>query len=263
MGLRSTLSRFISRSLERTVDGIFRFLKYDKTSLLEIGSLEGYEVAYRRGTSDEKVLARGLDDNRFFAAAPGYTLADEHVIIDVGAHIGAFALPAAAKVPNGRVHAIEASKGAYNLLRINAALNGASNITPHHLALSDTSGTCTLYHSTRNWGHSLVKARSVSDETVDCLTLGEFLDRNNIERCHFMKINCEGSEFPIILGATPEALQRFDTIVTLYHCDLWRDNTEDDLVAHLEKGGFTTEIINRRTGSKRRGWIIATRDPNR
>ncbi len=221
--------------------------------------MDGFEIAYRRGTSDEKVLSRGLDDNRFFAVVPEYQLAEDHVIIDVGAHIGAFALPAASKVPKGRVHAIEASRGAYFLLRINAALNNASNITAHHLALSDTSGTCTLYHSTRNWGHSLVKARSVSDETVDCCTLGEFLDRNGIDRCHFMKINCEGSEFPIILGASPEALRRFDTIVTLYHCDLWKDNTEDDLIAHLESGGFNTEIRNRRTGSKRRGWIIATR----
>jgi hypothetical protein len=42
----------------------------------------------------------------------------------------------------------------------------------------------------------------------------------------------------------------------LYHRDLWKENTEADLVSHLEASGFDCAIRNR---SELRGWIIATR----
>jgi hypothetical protein len=45
-------------------------------------------------------------------------------------------------------------------------------------------------------------------------------------------------------------------MLVLYHCDLWKENTEADLISHLESCGFDCVIRNR---SEKRGWIIATR----
>jgi len=70
-----------------------------------------------------------------------------------------------------------------------------------------------------------------------------------------MKLNCEGAEFPILLSTKSNVLNRFQTILVLYHCDLWRPNTENDLITHLESSGFRCVIRNRSTN---RGWIIAT-----
>jgi hypothetical protein len=77
---------------------------------------------------------------------------------------------------------------------------------------------------------------------------------NHIERDTFIKFNCEGAEFPIILKSSSECLQRFDYQLILYHCDLWKKNTEIDLIKHLESSGFNCDIRNR---SKYRGWIVA------
>lgn len=123
--------------------------------------------------------------------------------------------------------------------------------------MADKEGTCTLYHDAGNWGHSVVKKLSLFSETVKSTTLSAFFESNRITKCHFMKLNCEGSEFPILLSTPNNVLQRIGTILVLYHCDLWINNTEVDLVSHLESSGFNCVIRNR---SEKRGWIIAAKN---
>ena len=63
-------------------------------------------------------------------------------VLDVGAHLGLYALPASRRVgPQGAVHAFEPVEELAALLRANAALNGADNVHVHRLALSDHAGT--------------------------------------------------------------------------------------------------------------------------
>lgn len=222
---------------------------------LDISSFGGIEIAYRRATTDGDVISHSFDHDVFFAGVPEYRPAEDHVIIDVGAHIGTFSLLAASKVPKGQVYAIEASRETFNLLRINVALNQASNIDLSHLALADKPGTSTLYHDTGHWGHTIVMPLSGYGETVATDSLANFLTSKNISRCHFIKLNCEGAEFPILLAAPVDVLQRFDTMLILYHCDLYTQRSEQDIVAHLRGSGFETTIRER---TQEGGWIIAT-----
>ena len=205
---------------------------------LGIGSFADFEVAYRKGTTDENVIRHSFDDDIFFSGVPEYQPDDGHVIIDIGAHIGTFSLLSSSKVGNGKVYAIEASEESFNLLRINVALNQCSNISVHHFAMADKDGTCTLYHDIGNWGHSTVSKLSKFSETVRSCTLSAFLEGNQISECHFAKLNCEGAEFPILLSTSGNVLQLIHTILVLYHCDLWKENTEADLISHLESNGF-------------------------
>jgi hypothetical protein len=78
-------------------------------SAVDTGSFGGFEVAYRSRTTDEDVIAHSFDHDIFFTGVPEYRPAEDHTIIDVGAHIGIFSLLAASKVPRGKVYAIEAS----------------------------------------------------------------------------------------------------------------------------------------------------------
>jgi FkbM family methyltransferase len=244
--VRRVLGQLRTRYIE--VDTVF-------SPALDITSLGGFEIAYRRATTDEEVFSYSFDHDAFFAGVPEYRPAEDHVIIDVGAHIGTFSLLAASKVPQGQVYAIEASRQTFNLLRINVALNQASNIDVSHLALTDKLGTSTLYHHTGHWGHTIVKPLSGYGETVATDSLANFLQSKNISRCHFIKLNCEGAEFPILLAAPVDVLQRFDRMLILYHCDLVPPLSEQDLVAHLQGSGFDTTI---REETQERGWIIAT-----
>jgi FkbM family methyltransferase len=155
----------------------------DRSSQLKIDCFNSFEVAYRQGTADESVLKHSFDHDIFFSGVPEYQPSEKDVIIDVGAHIGTFAVWAASKVPRGAVHAIEACQDTYNFLRINAALNRMGNLSTHHLALSDRQGTSTLYYDTGNWGHSVVRRQSNRSETVECCTLEEFFRVAGITKC--------------------------------------------------------------------------------
>ncbi len=251
------IARILPEKLIDTIRPWFRLSAgraLDRSSNLAIGSFGGFEIAYRKDTADEVVIEHSFDNDIFFSRVPEYQPNEDHVIIDIGAHIGTFSLLSSSKVRRGKVYAIEASEDSFNLLRINVALNQCTNISVYHLAMADKEGECVLYHNTGNWGHSIIRRDSNSSETVKSSTLSAFLERNQINECHFMKLNCEGGEFPILLSTPHNVLQRFATILVLYHCDLWSNNTEDDLVSHLKSSGFHCVIRNR---SEKRGWIIA------
>ncbi|HUI66718.1 MAG TPA: FkbM family methyltransferase [Nitrospirota bacterium] len=263
MNVKDRIGRILPKKLKAIVRPYyqityrtFAWLARDRPSTLAIGSLCGFEVAYRKNTADEEVIGHSFDNDIFFSGVPEYQPEGGHVIIDIGAHIGTFSLLSSAKIGSGKVYAVEASEDTFNLLRINVALNQCTNISVHHLAMADKEGNCMLYHDIGNWGHSTVSKHFRSSETVESCTLPTFLERNLINECHFMKLNCEGAEFPILLSTPKNILQRFVTILVLYHCDLWKKNTEADLISHLESSGFKCSIRNR---TEVRGWIIATR----
>jgi FkbM family methyltransferase len=247
--------------LPERVKSILRWIlcrtsRRDNSSNISIKTIHGFCVAFRKDSADEAVLRDSFDHDRFFSEVPEYQPCDDHIIVDIGAHIGTFALLAASKVPSGKVYAVEPCEDTFTLLRINIALNKATNVSAHHLAISDKVGSCWLNYSAGNWGHSVVARESRRGETVESCDLGSFLERNGIDKVHFMKLNCEGSEFPILLNCPSGVLQRFETILVLYHCDMWSENTEQDLLSLFESNQFSCVVRNK---SAKRGWIVARR----
>ena len=221
-----------------------------------IGTFRGYKMAYRLRSADEHVLAASFDKDLFLAAIPDYRLPGDATVLDVGAHIGTFAVFLAKKAPRGRVFAIEASRETCALLRINSQLNGTTNVVVDHLALAGQDGVIDLHHDPDgNWGHSITRNFGTSSETVAASTLQTYLRTRDITSVNLAKFNCEGAEFPILLSTPVETLRLFDTMIILYHGDLVAE-TPARLLAHLTDCGFATRIINE---DEHRGWIIANR----
>jgi FkbM family methyltransferase len=213
-----------------------------------------FVAAYRPGTADEAVLAHSFDQDIFFPGIPEYTPRPGHVIVDVGAHIGTFSLLAAAKARGGRVLALEPCADTFRLLRYNRLLNGAHEIEPHRVALTDTDGHARLhYDEGGNWGHSITAQLSNRGEDVPTVHLNTLFLINHINYCNFIKFNCEGAEFQVLLGCDSDLLGRIGVILCLYHSDL-SGRSVDDLRDHLSRNGFETSIRNR---EEQRGWLIA------
>jgi FkbM family methyltransferase len=244
--MKVTIARFLPNGLKAIVRPVYRKLfqgvGVEKATNLTIRAFDGFHIAFREGTTDEIIIGN-RDSFRLPTLLPSYDIKDNHVIINIGAHIGVFALIASSAVPRGKVYAIEACKETFNFLRINAALNKANNISIHQIAIADKNGACTLYHDTRHWGHSITKQLSTHLEIVDGLTLEEFLSENEIKRCNFLYLNCEGAEFPILLSASPRALEKVDIILTDCHTHLWVKNTIEDLLLHLRAHGFYARLV--------------------
>jgi len=229
----------------------------DRWYRLAVEQFCGFEVAYRRGTADELVLEASFDHDPNLACVPEYRVESDHVILDIGAHIGTFALFMAARLPQGKVYAVEPQQDSFNLLRINTLLNGLGNVDASRVALTDRTGSATLYHATRNWGDTLMEGGTERGETVPTETLAEFMVRKGIERCDFAKLNCEGAEFPILLSTPPEVLRRFAFLLVRYHEDLAPGYRLRDLRDHLASSGFRTRTRQEWPGM---GYLVAERE---
>jgi len=224
---------------------------------LAVTTVGKFKISYRENSADEGVLKLySFENDVYFKKVPEYHPKADHIIIDVGAHIGTFSLLAASKVTQGKVFAIEASQDTFNYLKKNIELNGFKNIIPERLALCDKSGTIRLYHDLAggNWGDTIVKKVSESFEDCSCDTLEGFLKSHDITCCHFLKINCEGAEFGIILSTSKQTLRKIKVCHISYHSDLAEGYSEIGLMKYLQDAGFYVRKVP--TGEKR-GWLIA------
>jgi FkbM family methyltransferase len=124
-------------------------------------------------------------------------------VLDIGGHIGLFAIYLALRHPELRVYSYEPHPENFKLFDRNLAMNGVQNVRLYPEALSGDGRPVSLSGNPTNSGgvsaHSLtLDYARVND--VPSLTLDQMLDRDNITRCALLKIDCEGSEY--------EALQR-------------------------------------------------------
>jgi FkbM family methyltransferase len=169
------------------------------------------------------------------AIQPGWT------VVDIGACLGGFAVFAARRAPGVRVHAFEPAPESYRLLRQNLDLNQAANVTAHPLAVAAASGPLTLYtfaHHAEQNSVTPTRSHSISTAvTVEGLTLSDLFEQLDIERCDFLKVDCEGAEFDILLKAPPELFGRVRHICMEYH-DGVTAFSHADLLRHFERLGF-------------------------
>jgi FkbM family methyltransferase len=131
------------------------------------------------------------------------------VFIDLGANEGYFSVIASGLVgKGGRVIAIEPQSRLQMVIRTNLELNGCSNVETHQLLLSAADGESMLMLTTElNTGASSMCAsrqrlrRIMPVERVPSQTLGSFLERIRITTCDFMKVDIEGAEWDVFMGA--------------------------------------------------------------
>jgi FkbM family methyltransferase len=129
------------------------------------------------------------------------------VCLDIGANNGVFALQFAKKVgAQGLVHAFEPDKNAFSRLEANTRLNRVEHVLKcHNLAVSNMNGALTFYESSPHhsgWG-SLEEFRdiAVNKETVQAITLDDFLGRENVRNVDFLKVDVEAHEPEVLEGA--------------------------------------------------------------
>lgn len=227
---------------------------------MDYKSINNLKVFFRKGTSDEYVIKDTIIDHIFENGFPEYQPEKNHLVIDIGAHIGTYSLVLSQLLTDGAIHAFEPCLDTFNYLERNIKGNNLTNVFAHKIALSDSIGTTKLYYDTEhgNWGHSIIKDFSSEGEIVKTDTLSNFFTVNNIEKCDFMKFNCEGAEFKILLSTPVELLKRVDKMLILYHLDLANDVTIEQLIMRLKHAGFYTEI-RQESNDKKRGWLIAIR----
>ncbi len=157
-------------------------------------------------SSDDTAIGKLLDTYGEFRE-PEVEILDELVsrgdfVVEVGANIGALTVPLAQFVgEKGHVIAFEPQHILFQNLCANLALNGLTNVRAINAAVGRESGSITLpkieYDKPGVFGaHSI--ERATTGEKVQLLALDQYLRTN---RCRLMKIDVEGMEEQVILGA--------------------------------------------------------------
>jgi FkbM family methyltransferase len=139
-------------------------------------------------------------------------LRDGMTVFDVGANVGELTLMFARLVNPGSVHAFEASAAVFKRLSTVCGAVGPRNVVLNHLALSDRQGSVLLYvyedalssfnsqakRPLANYGLDFVP---VGVESVPAQTIDTYCEMSAIEHIDLLKIDVEGAEYQVMLGA--------------------------------------------------------------
>jgi FkbM family methyltransferase len=128
-------------------------------------------------------------------------------IIDVGAHVGVYALSAAQRVgKNGRVIAIEPSSFHVACLKESGKLNGYDCLEVFAGAASDRLGNMNLYLQSPAEYHQVLGVGVDSPgwdgeiEEVQSFLLDAFIAQANLDRLDFLKVSVVGHELAVLQG---------------------------------------------------------------
>lgn len=135
------------------------------------------------------------------------------VLLDIGANIGAFTLPLAARMERGTVHGFEPASGTVERLRRNLAINAIENVIVNRCAVSNRSGELSIWVPGEQWKGRLYNTGRTSayvgsgdsgwrQETVPCITLDDYAARRALARVDAIKIDVEGGELDALEGAS-------------------------------------------------------------
>lgn len=168
-------------------------------------------------------------------------LSANSVVVDIGANVGIFSLFAARKAR--MVYALEPAS--CNFARLTQNVSRARNIVPLNMACSGKDGRAALDLRINPVSFSLVSdGPSTNCETVTVIALNTLFERYKIAECDFLKLDCEGSEFDILLNSDPSLMKRVQQIAMEYHDHLSEKFSHKDIVEKLEGLGYRTRVYN-------------------
>jgi FkbM family methyltransferase len=191
---------------------------------------------------------------KWFHPRPG------ELVVDVGAHIGYFAL--AAGRAGARVLALEGNPANFEILAANIERNGLTNVTAIEAALG-TGGPATMavieglfgMSSTRpDWvpPHGDGSGPAIQRIPVVTQLLDSVLEAVAAERIDWMLIDVEGSEVDVLRGAV-RALRRTERLIL----EVFQSPESPVLETLLHEGGL--EVIARERQTDRTEYWLARR----
>lgn len=172
-------------------------------------------------------------------------------VFDVGANVGELTLLFSRFIGEGRVHAFEASRNAFERLTTVCRAASRRNVHLNHLALAEAEGNISLHvydddylsWSTRalrpleNYG---IDVKPVAVEETAATTLDLYCERNGITRIDLLKVDVEGAEYQVLLGAERMLREKLVSCLMFEFGQTTFDmgNNPDEIEAYLSGMGY-------------------------
>ena len=203
-------------------------------------------VRILEGDSSDLLRILQVWDAKIYNVA-GFELETNSKVLDIGAHIGSFTLYAATIAQGTKVFSYEPHPDNYHRLVENVRASGCTNVVTHNQAVSDKRSKGRLYVNSSNTGaHTILEDLDKDSVEVELVSIADVFDDNKIDFCNFMKMDCEGAEYPILLNTPTKYLNRIGKIAMEYHES--RARKVNELTSRLHGIGFNTLLNEFRPG---------------
>jgi FkbM family methyltransferase len=174
------------------------------------------------------------------------------LIVDIGGNAGYFNMMLFSKLTNAKVFAYEPIVENYTLFQANVKRNKimADKVTVFNRAVtgspidevtiykeveSDNSVTASIYTDFADTNHNTIKVKAI--------TLQQIIESNNLESVDLLKLDCEGSEYPIIYE-TPKYVWDKVKMVFMEDHPLDKDKRNHEAaIGFLKALGFTCSSL--------------------
>ena len=172
------------------------------------------------------------------------TLPKAPVVVDVGGNAGYFSMLLLSKRPDASVYAYEPIEQNFNLYKNNIAINPAlkhaqvfhravtgkpmDSITLFKESSSDNSVTASVFQD--------FESHNLKTVSVKAISLEQILEENKLESVDFLKLDCEGSEYPIVYESSQEIWKKIKTIFLEVH------NLDEDQRNYTSLNTFLTTM---------------------
>jgi FkbM family methyltransferase len=222
------------------------------------------QLTYYKNSQELQILSDIFEKREYADYFPFYKKA---TIIDIGAHFGYFSIFAHKNThPQSTILAIEPAALNFNQMCANLKENNIENVVLLQTALGANNENSIL-HTGRSSNHSLISNyrllnKTESAENVKCTTLESILNKNNIEKIDFLKMDCEGSEYAIFESLSKAIFEKITTISMEFHDLKSEKYTADFLIQLFIRHQFKIVKFHYMPTTKglNYGKIIATKD---
>ena len=161
-------------------------------------------------------------------------------VIDVGANVGVYTFSAAEKVgKTGKVIAVEPFSLCVECLEKTCEINQFSWVTIYGGAASSSNGKIKLLLNPANELNQVVfdgleNANYDNFQEIPCFTLDSIVEKENLEKIDFLKLDAEGHEMEILAGSQ-ELIKTFSPVI-LY------ENIAGSSEANLQLSAYLVDI---------------------
>ena len=150
-----------------------------------------------------------LSGEKFFLEKMLKNNRQKQIIVDIGANVGNYVLNVNNINPNTEIHAIEPMPTTYKKLCAN--VKNMQGVKTYNIAMGKQKEQLTIYdYDDLNSEHAslykeviteLHESKNVKEYSVGTISLDEFCETNRIENIDVLKIDTEGHEYSVLLGA--------------------------------------------------------------
>jgi len=216
------------------------YLKLYFNSIVKITTKENLIIKLRTKSTDFLTFVNIWIFDEYLKNKIG--IKNDDIIIDIGGHIGLFALYASQFCKKGEIYSYEPVLENYNLFSKNIEENNLTNIKVFNSAVSKSDDKITLFLNEDQAAHSIF-TKSKSFNKVNSITLQRIFEKNNIKNCNLLKIDCEGAEYEILENLPKEYFTKIQKIIIECHFIKTKKDLFNNLKINLKQQNF--ELIEK------------------